>query len=188
MFLAVCLLLQAAPAPDAPVAGAPSALSAPAAPERPLRLAAGSELAVEMAQPLSSATSRLGDRFAFRLVEPVVLDGVEVVAAGATGEGEVIDAAHAGMAGAAGKLVLSARRIDLGGHPARVRGLTLMAAGQRRVGLVSGALLVPYVGVSALLIKGGEVVIPAGTRYTVKLAEDVDFPSHPPTTSEGKTQ
>ena len=188
MFLAMYLLLQDTPVQNTPVAGAASVVSAPAAPGGVRRLTAGSALVVELVAPLSSATSHLGDRFAFRVVEPIKIDGAQVVGAGAMGEGEVIDAAHAGMAGAAGKLVLSARRIDLDGRSAPVRGLTLMAAGQRRVGLVSGALLVPYVGVSALLIRGGEVEVPAGTRYSVKLAQDVDFPSNPPKASEGKTK
>lgn len=142
-----------------------------------IRLAAGTQLEVELVDPLSSATSKLGDRFALRLAAPIVSGGVELAPAGALGEGEVIDAARAGMGGKQGKLIISARRLDLGGRQVRIRGMSLMAAGKSRVDLATGVLLVPYVGVASILIEGGEIQIPAGARGTVRLAEDVDFPA-----------
>jgi hypothetical protein len=179
MLVGICLLLQPGPSQAARIEAAatvtPTVPPTPLKPGKKVRLPAGTELEVELVAPLSSAASHLGDKFALRLVAPISSDGVDVVAAGALGEGEVIDAAPAGMAGRAGKLVLAARRLDLNGDPARIRGLTLMAAGQSRVGLASGVLLLPRVGVAAVLIRGGEVQIPAGARYTVKLAEDVDL-------------
>jgi hypothetical protein len=181
MLAGLCLLPQPSPSQAAGVEAA-TTIAATAPPTRPtpgkiVHLAAGTQLEVEIVAPLSSAASHVGDKFALRLAAPISSDGVDVVAAGALGEGEVIDAAPAGMAGRAGKLILSARRLNLNGRPARIRGLTLMAAGQSRVGLASGVLLLPHVGVAAVLIRGGDVEIPAGARYTVKLAEDVDLPS-----------
>jgi hypothetical protein len=179
------LLLQAEPLqavpPQAATTVAPQASPTAHAPGKTVRLHQGSQLEVELVNPLSSATSHEGDTFALRLATPISRDGVEVVAAGASGEGEVIDAAHAGMAGGAGKLILSARRMHLNGRLVRIRGMTLMIAGKSRVGLATGVLLTPYVGFAAGLIRGGEVDIPAGARYTVKLAEDVDLPLSPVT-------
>ena len=197
------LLLQAEPAQAAPAQAAPTQAAAPVAPQTPptspdpapvlaagktVRLAAGTQIEVELVNPLSSATSRLGDKFPLRLATPILSDGVEVVAAGAMGEGEVIDAAHAGMAGRAGKLILSSRRLDLNGRSVRIRGMTLMAAGKSRVGLATAVMLTPYAGLAAGLIQGGEVEIPAGARYTVKLAEDVDLQINPSKETEGKVQ
>jgi hypothetical protein len=188
---------QAIPAQAAPAQPAPAQPAAPQAPPtapapapgKTVRLAAGTLLEVELVAPLSSATSHLGDKFALRLATPISSDGVEVVAAGALGEGEVIDAGRAGMAGRAGKLILSARRMDLDGHSVRIHGMTLATTtGKSRVGLASGMLMVPYVGLAAGFVQGGEVEIPAGARYTVKLAEDVDLPINPPKDSEGKAQ
>jgi hypothetical protein len=152
-----------------------------------VRLPAGTQLEVELVDPLSSATSKLGDRFALRLAAPIVHDGVELAPAGAMGEGEVIDAARAGMNGKQGKLIISARHLELAGRQIRIRGMSLMAAGKSRVDLATGVMLVPYVGLASILIEGGEIQMPAGVRGTVRLAEDVDFPAGGPPAIPGGT-
>lgn len=151
-----------------------------------LRLPAGTVVEVELVDKLSSSTNLLADKFAIRLAQPISKDGVEVIPAGATGQGEVIDAAKAGMGGKQGKLIISARYLDLNGHRVRIRGMTLMASGKSRVDLATGVLLVPYVGVAAVFVQGGEIEIPAGARATVKLAEDVDLPANLTTQQTGK--
>ena len=161
------------PAPAASVTS-PAQTVALAAPV--LRLPAGTVVEVELVDQLSSSTNRLADKFAIRLAQAISSDGVEVVAAGAAGQGEVIDAARAGMGGKQGKLIISARYLDLNGRRVRIRGMTFMAAGKSRVDLATGVLLVPYVGIAAVFVQGGEIEIPAGARATVKLAEDVDLP------------
>lgn len=182
MLIGLSLLVQVEPSHDAAAAPTPAPAVAPAAPApapapaKTLHLAAGTELQVELVDPLSSATAHLGDKFALRLVTPIVSDGVEIVHAGALGDGEVIDAAHSGMAGKAGKLIISSRHLDLNGHSVRIRGMTLMLHGTPQVGVASGVMWVPYVGITAAFIEGSEVVLPAGARYTVKLGEDVDLP------------
>ncbi|MFZ0268629.1 hypothetical protein [Caulobacter sp.] len=157
-----------------------------------LRLAAGTQVEVELVDHLSSSTNKLGDRFTIRLAQPISIQGVDIVAAGATGQGEVIDAARAGMGGKQGKLIISARYLDLNGRQVRVRGMTFLAAGKSRVDLATGVLLVPYAGVAAVLIQGGEIEMPAGARATVRLAEDLELPvsaTTPSTTVEtGKFQ
>lgn len=196
-FIGLGLLLQAEPAQAAqalaaPVQAAPAApVATPAAAPASgstAHLPAGTVLVVELTAPLSSTTSKLGDKFTLKLSAPVTQNGVELVAIGAAGEGEVIDAARSGMGGKPGKLILSARRLDLNGHTVRIRGMTLMAGGKDRVDIATGMLLVPYVGLAAGLVKGGEVELPAGTRYTVKLAEDVDIQINSSNHSEGKNQ
>lgn len=153
----------------------PPAAEAPAAP-RTLKVAAGTQVEVELVDPLSSTTSKLGDRFAIRLAQPISSQGVDLIAPGATGQGEVIDVARAGMGGRQGKLIISARYLDLNGKQVRIRGMTLLASGKSRVDLATGVLLVPYAGVAAVFIQGGEIQIPAGARATVRLAEDLDLP------------
>lgn len=180
---------------SAPV-GTPQALPpASAVPESPpqaspapvLRLAAGSQIEVELVDALSSRVNKLGDKFTIRLVQPISSQGADIIAAGATGQGEVIDAARAGMGGKQGKLIISARFMDLNGRRVRVRGMTFMAAGKSRVDLATGVLLVPYAGVAAVFIQGGEIEMPAGARATVRLAEDLELPvgaTTPSTTEE----
>ncbi|TCS18089.1 hypothetical protein [Caulobacter sp. BK020] len=161
---------------QADASGPPPAVAASPVPETTLRLPAGAQVEVELVDTLSSRVNKLGDRFALRLAQPISSRGVDVVAAGATGQGEVIDAARAGMGGRQGKLIISARYLDLNGRRVRIRGMTFMASGKSRVDLATGVLLAPYVGVAAAFIQGGEIEIPAGARATVRLAEDVELP------------
>ncbi len=188
MLIGLSLLLQVEPAPAAPAPAAAMVAPPAPAPEKTLHLAAGTELQVELVAALSSATSHMGDKFAIRLVSPIVSDGAVVVAAGALGEGEVIDAAHTGMAGKAGKLIISSRRLDLNGRSVRIHGMSVMVAGKPLVGVANAVMYVPYVSIVAPFIQGSEIVLPAGARYTVKLGEDVDLPINPTKDSEGKTQ
>lgn len=176
--MGLALLAQGEPAAPAPVASslAPAAAPAPAPAPGHVRLAKGTELEIELTTMLSSATSKLADRFSIRLVEPIVVDGVRVVAAGATGEGEVIDAAPKGIYGKRGKLVISARFLDLNGKRTRIRGMSLIAAGKGRVDFASNAAFIPYAGLAAFMITGDEIAFPSGTRATVKLAEDIEIP------------
>lgn len=175
----------ATPAPAAAPAPAPAAFtdttSAQPAP-RPaaVKLAAGTQLQVELVDPLSSATAQLSARFKIRLAEPIFSEGVEIVPAGALGEGEIIDAAKAGMNGREGKLIIAARHLDLNGSRVRVRGMSIMGSGTSRVDLATGLSLVPYVGLITPFIQGGETVMPSGTRATVRLAQDVELTVPPP--------
>lgn len=169
-------------------APAPATAEQQAPPQAPVsaRLPAGTLVEIELVDTLSSATNKLGDRFAIRLATPITSSGVEISAAGAMGEGEVIDVARAGISGKQGKLIVAARHLDLNGRRVRVRGMSLMVSGKSRVGLATGVLLVPYAAPVAILIKGGEIEIPAGTRTTVRLAED--FQVNATTGSEGKVE
>jgi hypothetical protein len=139
-------------------------------------LPAGTTFEVELAETLRSDTTPQGYRFAIRLAEPVVRDGVTLVEAGAVGEGEVIDVAKAGMNGRQGKLIIAARRLVLDGQAVQVRGMTAMASGASRVGLATGLTLTLYASPVALFIEGGEIEFPEGMRATVRLTEDFHAP------------
>ncbi len=189
------LLLQGEPAAATATAGpsAPTPVAAPAAPiaatPGKVRLAKGTELEIELVNGISSATSKLGERFAIRLASPIVVDGVAVLPAGALGEGEIIDARGAGHSGRQGKLVVSARFLDLNGRQTRVRGMTLLLAGKSRVDLATAMLMVPYVGLATIFVRGGDIDIPAGTRAIVKLGEDMEIDAVPATTvPQGQVQ
>lgn len=175
---------------DAAAPPPPAAAQEPAPPPPPtsttpttLRLPAGAQIEVELVDTLSSRANKLGDKFTIRLPQALSSKGVDVVPAGATGQGEVIDVARAGMGGKQGKLIISARYLDLNGRRVRIRGMTFMASGKSRVDLATGVLLVPYAGVAAVFIQGGEIEIPAGARATVRLAEDLELPVNATTQS-----
>ncbi|MDO8295700.1 MAG: hypothetical protein Q7T19_04580 [Caulobacter sp.] len=185
--LGLSLLLQADPTVTGETVGAPSApMASPSI--TTVRLPAGTRIEIELVDGLSSGTSSLGDRFAIQLVEPISIEGSVVVAGGATGEGEVIDVARAGIGGKQGKLIISGRFLDLDGRRVRIRGMSLLASGKSRVDLATGLMLTPYVGLAAVIIPGGDIEIPAGTRATARLAEDVELQINATTVSGGEVE
>ena len=134
-------------------------------------------------QPLSAEKAKGGDHFGLRLAEPIVIDGATLVAAGATGEGEVIDAKPGGIGGRPGRLVLAARYLDSGGVHMKLQSLKLGGGGKDRSATAVGVVIA--VGVLGALVQGGGVDYPAGTLASAKIASDVSLspPSAPATPS-----
>src|SRR5262245_25006395 len=116
---------QVAPAAD-PSQAAPPADPAQVTPaagataDATVLIPAGTVIAVEITEALSSRTSQMGQTFALRLAEPIIINDEIVVPAGAVGGGEVIDAHRSGMGGRQGVLNLSGRYIEVGGQRIRI--------------------------------------------------------------------
>lgn len=139
------------------------------------RLASGTVVMVELAEPVSTKTHKAGDTFAIRLSEPVVVQGQIVLPAGAKGVGEVTDAAKPGLGGKGAKLVLSARSLTgPGGRVLPLKGLQLAVNGKGH-GMAATALGVGGIGfaplgLAGIVMRGGDADLPAGTQATAKLA------------------
>lgn len=170
--------LAAAQENPAPAGDPPAAVIESAAVAQSVRIPAGTGIQIEVTEELSSKTSMQTQRFGLRLAEPIVIDGREVAPAGAPGTGEIIDAAPAAFGGRPGRLIVSARTLELNGQTVRIRGLQMSAAGQNRDGAAVGVAILA--GPAGFLIQGGEVTIPAGARGAARLAVDVDIPITPP--------
>lgn len=155
-------------APADPAAAAPA--------QTTVRIPADTVVQVELTESLSSRTSHQEQTFGLRLAEPIIVDGREVVPAGATGGGEVIDAAHAAFGGRQGRLIVSGRYIEIAGQHARIHGMQITATGENRSNTALAMSMIPYAGVAAIFMHGGEIEIPAGARGTARLAADVDVP------------
>jgi len=155
-----------------PQASAADSTAPPAAAAVP----AGSPVFVELAQPVSSRTAKPGDMFPIRLVTPINLDGRLLVAAGAMGEGQVVDAGRTGALGRPAKLVLAARYIKTDSMRIDLRAFRLGAAGRDNSNTIMVASFVPYVGLLAVFMQGGEIEVPAGTVGQAKLAADLPAP------------
>jgi len=169
------------PAP-APVAATASTQSAPpasasadgAAPLAPTVAApAGTAVEIEIVNAVSSKTAKTGDHFPIRLAEPIVEGDKVIVAAGAVGEGEVLDATHSRALGKPAKLVVAARYLEINGRQVRVKGMRLGGAGTDKTSEIVAESFIPYIGIFFDFQHGGEYVIPAGTRAQAKLAEDL---------------
>lgn len=171
----------ATPAPDAAALAAEPATEAPAdlAPAG-LLLPKTTPLIIAIDKELGSKISVTGETFPIRLVTAVSVDGVEVLPAGITGQGEVVHAKKAGLAGAAGELVLAARYLDLGGRRIELRSFRFMEAaemslgkGQDNTGVsnVTTALAGPI----GFFIGGGNTNVLPGTIANAKTRNDELF-------------
>jgi hypothetical protein len=138
------------------------------------RLAAGTLVEIELADPVSTKTQKTGDTFAIKLAEPLVARGRLIAPAGTTGVGEVIQATRPGLGGKAAKLVLAARYLTIGDKQAPLRNLRLVASGKNNSGAagivgLSGIAFAPL-GFVGLAVRGGDAAIPAGQQATARLA------------------
>lgn len=145
------------------------------------RAVAGTEVQVELAEPVSTRTRRAGDSFALRLAAPLIVNGQVLLRPGTPGVGEVVTVARPGLGGKAAKLVLSARYLIVEGRRAPLEGLQLAKAGRnnamaaRAVGL-TGLIFGPL-GFVGLAVHGGNVDLPEGLSATARLSSDVYLPS-----------
>jgi hypothetical protein len=133
------------------------------------QIPAGTQVVLEFTELVSSKSSKPGDVFNLRLSEPVFVNGVLAVAAGANAEGKVVDAQHPGMGGKPGKIVLAARYLDCGGVRIPLQSL--------KVGVGTGADYTETsmavgiaVGVVGLAVQGGNIDYPAGYHAIAKVA------------------
>lgn len=171
-----------APFPCAAQEAPPVPSSTNAAPACQHAIPALTPIVVETLVDLGSAVSRSLDTFPIRLAEPVVVDGHEVLPAGSTGEGEVVHAKKSGGSGTPGELVLAARWLDACGTRLRLRSMHVALAGQGAVATVNainaGAALAPVpIGLVGFAIRGRNVLYPAGTRATAKIAVRFEPPA-----------
>ena len=100
--------------------------------------------------------------------------------AGITGEGQVVHAKKAGMAGSAGELVLAARYLDYAGRRIELRsfrfieeGDELLSRGQNTVDLASATNAA--IGPLGFFIGGGNTTIAPGTLASAKTRNDEAF-------------
>lgn len=164
VLLATSNTASAQAAPQAPPADTASVSAA--APIDIATIAAGTPLVIEISEPLASSTHKRGDTFGITLAEPLQQAGIQLLAAGIHGRGEIIHAAPARGGGAPGELLIAARTLETPQGQLLLRGFKLGASGDDNSGAAIGASL--GIGVFAMFIRGGEVVVPAGTRGIAK--------------------
>jgi hypothetical protein len=126
---------------------------------------------------VSSRLAKAGQRFGLKLAGNVSLGGRVVLSAPGVGYGEVVDAAPAKTMGRPGKLILVARALDIGEVHLKLRGFGLPAEGHDASKPVTTFGAVPYVGILAIAMTGGNVEYPAGAHVIVKLAADALVPA-----------
>lgn len=164
---------------------------------------AGTELTLALDTTLSSETSQVGDAFSATVVEPIVIEGREVIPSGSTIEGRVTDAAPAKRGAGKATLAMSfgALRLPSGyrtdvvgsfqevsaskkGRNAAVIGGS--AAGGALLGrilgkdtqsTVIGAIIGGGIGTAVLVGREREqAVLPADTPFGLRLEQEIQVP------------
>ncbi len=159
----------AQPSPDAEAEPATleNVAQASAAPVLPL----GTTIMIQLDAPVSSRTATRGDMFPISLAEPVRIDGVELIPAGITGEGQVVHSAGTGFGGRAGELIVAARYLMWGDRRIPLRGMRISTAGRNNTAeAIAVGQLIPFGG---LFVTGTSVDLPIGQIAIARFAEDV---------------
>src|SRR5688572_6973950 len=144
-------------------------------PEAQVTVAALTHVPVRIEQAVSSKTSKSGDRFPITVAEDVRVGDALVIPAGSAGEGEVIHAARSGAGGKAGELILAARYVRVGDREIRLRSFVLGVAGKDQANNAFASSFV--IGPFAMFVKGGVVIVPAGTVGLAKTALEFQLPA-----------
>lgn len=152
----------------------------PPAPEAPCcTVPARTVIEIEITDTVNSKTNSSRDSFAFRLAEPLAVDGRVLVPAGTPGVGEVVHAARARAGGKAGELILAARYLEHNGTRIPLRSLRYGPSqgrdnsGSVMAGAMVAAATIPMASMIGYLIAGGEVNVPAGTRANAQTAAEL---------------
>lgn len=170
---------------------------------------AGTELTVALDKMLSSRTSQAGDTFSATVVEPILIDGHEVIPAGSTIEGKVteVTSAREGAGKATLAVSISALRFvtgyqtDIVGRVQEVPAsrktenvnvvewsatgwpLRERILGKDTRGMVIGSIIGGGVGTVAMINKSGaQVIVPVDTPFGFKLEEPIQVPQTPSST------
>jgi hypothetical protein len=157
----------------------PGETTAPAPSAPCCTIPAGTPVEIELTQLVSSKTAKPGDHFTLKLASDFLFNGVIVMTADASGLGEVVDAAPAGLAGRPGKLILAARSVALGEARLPLHSFKLAASGRDDSKTAIALTLVPYAGILAIGIHGGNIDYPAGTHALAKVASDTFIAAAP---------
>ena len=136
--------------------------------QRQLTLSEGTTLHLQINEDVTSGSFKRGDHFKLHLSEPVTLDGLEVIHAGAYAEGEVVHAAKPGSSGTPGALILTARFIQVGDLKIKLRSYT---GGTGKDNFGSATAVGVTIGFPAMFIRGKNIVIPAGTDVYAQVVE-----------------
>jgi hypothetical protein len=186
---------QPAPAATAPAQEA----AAPPPPPQPLVIPAGTRIRVSLGQELGSKISQAGQSFSATVADPIVVNGVTVVRAGARASGTVVDAKSLGRFKGQAELAIRLDSIRAEGSTYPVATSTVerveKGKGKRTAGFIGGgaglgALIGGLAGGGKGALIGGlagagagtagtaftgnkEIVIPSETLLTFRLEQSV---------------
>jgi hypothetical protein len=173
--------LAETPAPAVSPAVAPAA-SPPAAPVGPnaIALPGGTLAKISLLEQVASNTAHEGDKFQFRSLEDVTVDGWILIPKGSLGEGEVLSAESAGGNGHPGKMKLQFNWI-YGSDNLKIRlsDVPSTSNGDAAKGAASTAAIASYLVLGPLglfahnFVHGRDIVVKPDQKIQVYVAQGV---------------
>ena len=149
---------------------------------KPRSIPDGTEVKVEAPYTINSMDFKANDKISFRVVDPIMVDGVTVIEQGSTATALIVRAKRGGHWGKAGLFVFTMQsvtavdgtQIPLRNTQVRLRGDSKGAKVATAM-IITGALM-PLIAPVALLHgfkRGKDAFIPAGKRYSVFIDSSV---------------
>ncbi|BAI98924.1 hypothetical protein Sj15T_39880 [Sphingobium sp. TA15] len=154
------------------------AAAGPAALAQSTILPEGMAIQLETRQDISSKSARVGDRIELAVARPVTIGGVTLIPAGSPAVGEVSRVRDNGLLGRSGKLDIKVSTVRTGGMDVPVRGQRSSQGKSGTLGAVgAGIVFLPL----AVIVRGKDVKLPAGTLFEVYVDREVSLgPTAPP--------
>ncbi|HKT77395.1 MAG TPA: hypothetical protein VJQ78_11725 [Sphingobium sp.] len=132
----------------------------------------GMAIPLQVRQDVSSKTAHVGDEVDLAVAKAVTIGGVPVIPAGSPVVGEVVQARDNGLLGRSGKLDIKVSRIRAGQTDVPVRGDRNAKGQSGTLGAVgAGIVFLPL----ALIIRGKDVTLRAGTTFDVYVDKEVSL-------------
>lgn len=161
--------------------GVQQSQSSDATPAKPdqaavLQIPDGTLIEIEAPYTYSSMDFKPKDEISFRVVNPIIVNGVTVIEQGATATGRIEKSKRGGHFGKAGLLLWTMETVTaVDGSQIPLRTTTVRLRGDSKGGqvatqmIITGALLWPIAPVTLLhgFKRGKDAFIPAGKRYEV---------------------
>lgn len=145
---------------------------------RIVTLPKGASVSIRIDDRVGSKISKAGDFFNISLVDPIVVEEIELVPAGTKGVGQVVHAAKGSFGGGAGELILAARFLDHEGRRIHLRSLRFGQTGSDNT--AEAMAINAVIGPLGLLVSGGNVTVEPGTMANAKIALETEFQIHVP--------
>lgn len=156
--------------------------SVPAASSAAITVPYGTTVMVAITQPLSSRTSKVGDRFDVVVTEDVIHAGVVVIPKGTRGRGQVTFASKKGGFGSSGILGIALQHLEIGGRNVALDG-RYREVGKSGDGAAAATMFAA--GIFAGLVTGKSSTIPEGRVLKARLGEDMVIATVPAPVAAG---
>ncbi|HKO61452.1 MAG TPA: hypothetical protein VJV03_09850 [Pyrinomonadaceae bacterium] len=161
-----------------------------------LKIPDGTVIEVEAPYTYRSMDFKPKDKISFRVVNPIIVEGVTVIEQGATATGRIERAKRGGHWGKAGLLLWTMQSVTArDGSQIPVRPTSIRLRGDSKGAkvatqmIITGALL-PFIAPVALLHgfkRGKDAFIPAGKRYSIFVDGDSSVNAAAPATNEANS-